>query len=126
MESAFTTDAPTSNVVASWDVSLNGDGSVTASLQLSTFVNDVPYYILYISGATSYSLPANSSNYFANYNSCYDISGMELLVTSSVTDMSSMFENCGNLSFESTAFSTFSTTKVKDMSRMFYNCWRFS
>lgn len=57
---------------------------------------------------------------FANLDKLTDITGLDNLDTSEVTDMSFMFEGCTKLN--SINLSNFDTSKVTDMNAMFYDC----
>ena len=97
------------------DYSANGDGSVKA------WVNGTE---LYIGGYKK--IIAGESLAFAFYEGYKidSITGLEMLDTSNVTNMSYMFHRCG---YNSTVFTldlgdNFDTSKVTDMSYMFYYC----
>lgn len=57
---------------------------------------------------------------FANLDKLVDITGLNNLDTTEVTDMSFMFEGCTKLT--SVDLSKFETSKVTDMNAMFYDC----
>ena len=67
-----------------------------------------------------YYRPTTCRRWFANGNYLSSLTGLENLRTDEVTDMSSMFYGCKNLS--SLNLSSFNTSKVTDMSSMFYGC----
>ena len=64
--------------------------------------------------------PTTLSSFFKELKSLTSISGLENLNTTHVTDMSTMFYNCYNLS--SLNLSQFNTGNVEKMNEMFYNC----
>ncbi len=64
--------------------------------------------------------PTTTRAWFSNMSELTDITGLQYLNTSEVTDMSYMFLNCSKLN--AIDVSHFNTAKVKDMSNMFNNC----
>ncbi len=115
-----------SNVVESWDVSENQDGSV-----LAWIINDTEnsgMYRLYIGGDGGVYAPNDSRYLFGTYyqightvysGSFRNTKTMNLinLDTSKVTNMSYMFLNC--LSLTNLDLSSWNTSNVTDMSYMF-------
>ena len=107
-----------SGYLASWDVSLNIDGSAMAYIYSNT--NKSGYYDLYIAGATKLILPANLTYFFKGYTSCTSINGLHLFDTNNATSMSGMFQDCDYLT--DINISNFDTSKVTDMTFMFSGC----
>ena len=107
-----------STFVASWDVSLNNDGSVTAWLVQDT--EDATKYHMHIGGTGGIIAPSYSNRLFYLYSNCTSIIGLNKLDTSSVTSMTSMFEYCGSLN--SLDLSNFDTSNVIYMNEMFDSC----
>lgn len=64
--------------------------------------------------------PASTHRWFENFINLKSIEGIELLDTSSVTDMACMFYDCSSL--VSINLSHFDTSSVEDMSGMFKGC----
>ena len=67
--------------------------------------------------------PTSTSEWFLNMSNLLSIEGIEYLNTSEVTDMSSMFNNCGGQYFymQTLDLSHFNTAKVTNMQAMFAN-----
>ena len=67
--------------------------------------------------------PTSTSEWFLNMSNLLSIEGIEYLNTSEVTDMSSMFNNCGGQYFlmKTLDLSHFNTAKVTNMQAMFAN-----
>ena len=68
--------------------------------------------------------PKNTYNWFAGMIFLDDITGIEYLNTSEVTNMANMFKGCINLT--AIDLSHFNTSKVTDMEYMFYDCQQLS
>ncbi len=64
--------------------------------------------------------PTYTASWFSGCNYVQDISGLEYLNTSEVTDMHSMFQDCYYLT--SLDLSTWDTGKVNNMKQMFATC----
>ena len=95
----------------SYDVTKEGtDGKVNILYKDNT---------LYIQYAGTLVLNENSSNLFYWFKNVKEISGLEFVDTSKVTDMSGMFYDMNNL--ETLDLSSFDTSNVTDMSVMFTN-----
>lgn len=113
---------PSKNESESWDASASQDGSVMC------YVNG---NILTIAGNGSGSIMANKDSSFMFSGSdtteysdffflLHSIEGLDLLDTSNVTNMASMFAYCENL--KSLDLLSFDTSKVTNMGSMFFNC----
>ena len=100
----------------SWDVSLEGDGSVKAW----AVPNGDGTYELHIGGNGTIVLPVNSENEFAYYTNASAIENMDLMESYMVENMKDMFKGDANVS--SLNISTLSTSKVDDFSGMFEGC----
>lgn len=103
---------PTGRETESWDASENQDGSITAYVIGTKVI---------IAGNGSGKIYANpdSGNMFRDLTSLSSITGLSLLDTSSVQDMSGMFRNTKLTSID---VSSFDTRNVTDFSNMFsYN-----
>ena len=103
--------------VESWDISEAGDGSVMAYVEDDGTGNST--YKLTIGGKGGIIANESMIEYFWNFNKMTSID-LSDLDTSEVTNMSSMFEDCGSLT--SLDVSNFDTSKVTDMSYMFDSC----
>ena len=103
----------TGSETESWDASAAQDGSIMA------YINGTE---LTIAGNRSGTIYANANSRFAfrEFKSLTDISGLELLNTSKVTSMQSMFEKCSALT--SLDLSEWDTSKVTSMYEMFFAC----
>ena len=105
---------------ASWDASYtSGDGEVIVWVIPNS--TDSTKYDLYI-GADSETIeaPINSNGLFKNYTNSVSINNLKMLDTSKVTNMSSMFYDCSNLT--DLDVSGFNTSNVTNMSSMLYGC----
>ena len=107
-----------------WDVSAVGDGSIKAWTKQTT----APYTV-YIGSEGGILANRNSSYLFAHIgygSSCTAtevIKNLNLLDTSSVTNMTAMFKNCGYQKMTSLDLgSNFYTSNVTNMSSMFEGC----
>ena len=108
------------DVVASWDASFSGDKGVMAWIVESGDKDGVPMYELYIGGNGEIIAPENSTNLFRNYINCTAINNLELLDTSSVTNMSQMFKSLPKVT--ALDVGNFDTSNVTAMNGMFYDC----
>lgn len=103
----------------SWDASAAQDGSVMA------YVNGTK---LTIAGNGAGKIMANAdsssmfNSFFNSLSNAASISGLNLLDTSNVTNMRSMFEGCKALTSVGD-ISGWNTANVTDMQSMFDNCW---
>ena len=109
------------DAVISWDVSVNQDGGVIAYLKTNN--DDNTMYDLYIEGDGELIANEDSSLMFAYLINLDSITGLDILDTSNVTNMSYMFASTG---FNSQNFTLdlgyyFDTSNVTDMSYMFDN-----
>ncbi len=118
------------DVIESWDVSENQDGSIMAYLveneQSNQYVN---YYTAYIQADGKIIANEDSSNLFSDFYSMTEIQGLEYLDTSKVKNMRRMFSLffygdtinvCNPIEFIDV--SNFDTSNVIDMSYMFNGC----
>ena len=101
--------------VQSWDASAAQDGSVTAYL-----LSDNKLIIAGI-GAGKVIANADSTGAFSGFWNAASFTGLNLLDTSNVTNMSSMFSYAKVLT--DLDVSKFNTSKVTDMSSMFEGCY---
>ena len=102
----------------SWDISSAKNKTVMARLVPNT--DDTTTNTLYIQGNGGVIANYNSSDLFYNFSKLTEIENVNLLDTSNVTNMSSMFFYCSSLT--SLDVSTFNTSEVTDMGSMFSNC----
>ncbi|SHK33291.1 BspA family leucine-rich repeat surface protein, partial [Hespellia stercorisuis] len=104
---------PTGAESKSWDASFYVNGSVMAYLTgtVVTIAGD---------GSGLIQFPVDSTYIFSGLGRLTTITGMGILDTSTVTDMTSMFYNCSKLT--SIDLGNFDTSTVTDMKSMFYNC----
>ncbi len=68
--------------------------------------------------------PTSTRNWFEEFTKLTTINGLENLNTEEVTNMNSMFFNCGSLT--SLDLSSFHTEKVENMGYLFYSCSKLS
>lgn len=110
----------TGNEAESWDASAAQDGGVMA------YVNGTKLTIAG-NGAGKIMANADSSSMFNSFfnsisKDAASISGLNLLDTSNVTNMRSMFDGCKALGSVGD-ISGWNTANVTDMQKMFNNCW---
>ena len=108
---------PIEGAIQSWDVSEANDGSVMAYAVLN---DDGKTYTIYLQGPGKIIANEDSSYLFCEFDKLESIEGLEYFDTSNVTNMSSMFYLCTNLT--ELDLSDFDTSKVTDMSSMFSSC----
>lgn len=94
---------------------LESGGSSDYNARLVPTNGRIISYITEISAQLDTSSVTNMSYMF---NNCTNLTAIPLLDTSSVTNMQSMFQNCTNL----TTIPQLDTSNVTDMSNMFNNC----
>lgn len=111
------------NAIEHWDVSFNGDNTVTAYVCADVDGTGL-FEMFIISNGLSFALPSNAALYFCNYSMCKRFAGLDLLDTSDVTNMRSMFYGCESVKVLDVH--TFNTSKVTDMHGMFYHCKKAS
>ena len=102
----------------SWDISSAKNKTVMARLVPNT--DDTTTNTLYIQGNGGVTANYDSSDLFYNFSKLTEIENINLLDTSSVTNMSSMFYSCSRLI--SLDVSNFDTSKVTNMGSMFCGC----
>lgn len=102
----------------SWDVSSEQNGSVMSYLVRNEGSEEL--YTLYIQSDGGIKANPNSSYLFYSFPLLTTIEGIENLDTSQVTNMVSMFSNCGELT--NLDLSHFDTSNVTNMSQMFFWC----
>ena len=102
----------------SWDISSAKNKTVMARLVPNT--DDTTTNTLYIQGNGGVIANYNSSDLFCNFRKLTEIENINLLDTSEVTNMNSMFSNCSRLT--SLDLSDFDTSQVTDMNYMFNSC----
>ena len=113
-------DVP-NDAIASWDVSANENGTVMAYVVQNT--TDNTKYDLYIQGEGGVYANTYSNDLFSNLTGLDAINNIELLNTSKVINMVSMFNNTG---YNSSVFTldlgdNFDTSNVDNMISMFLN-----
>ena len=104
---------PTGEETESWDASEGSDGSVMAYISGTKLI---------LAGNGSGKIIANpySSRAFSSFTTVSSIQGLEILDTSAVTDMGSLFYGCSSLT--SLDLSSFVISANTDMTSMFQNC----
>ncbi len=102
----------------SWDISSAKNKTVMARLVPNA--DDTATNILYIQGNGGVVANYDSSYLFYNFSKLTEIENINLLDTSEVTNMNSMFSNCSRLT--SLDLSDFDTSQVTDMNYMFNSC----
>ena len=127
-------DLAAADIIDSWNVSAkDGDESIKAWLKLKSDASanameedPIPVppqnvrYQLFIGSAEKIKAPADMSYFFANYQNLKEITGLENLDTSNVTNMDGMFSDCSSI--EKLDLSALNTEKVTNMSNMFRGC----
>ena len=108
-------DAEKDIPVTAWDVSSARDRSVVAWMVSGN---------LHVAATGKIVLNSNASGMFASFANLTEIDFGHGLDTSKVTNMRSMFYDCGSLT--SLDLSGFDTSKVTDMARMFSSCGSLS
>ena len=108
----FTNTKPTGDYIT-WDVSIAQDGSVIA------YYDKPNNTLTYCTEGTFY-FPIDCSFLFYEFKVLNTINGLNLVDTSSVTDMSYMFYQC--ITLTSLDLSSFNTSSVTNMSSMFFYC----
>ena len=106
----------------SWDISSAKNKTVMARLVPNT--DDTTTNTLYIQGNGGVIANYNSSDLFCNFRKLTEIENINLLDTSNVTTMTSMFNYCYKLT--SLDVSKFDTSNVTNMMYMFSNCSRLT
>ena len=106
----------------SWDISSAKNKTVMARLVPNT--DDTTTNTLYIQGNGGVVANYNSSDLFCGFQKLTEIENLNLLDTSNVIDMMSMFARCSSLT--SLDLSKFDTSKVTDMGSMFSGCSRLT
>ena len=86
------------------------------------FVSEVRY--VQFGNSFADARPKSTANWFASMSHLSDVSGLQNLNTSQVTNMENMFNGCEILN--DLDLSNFNTVNVTDMSGMFSSCERFS
>ena len=105
----------------SGDVSESQTGNIMAYIIENEYGDEYsPKYDLYIQSNQEIFANEDSSLYFADFYSLIEINNLNLLNTSSVTNMKGMFLGCSSLT--SLDLSTFDTSNVTNMSGMFSLC----
>ena len=102
----------------SWDISSANNKTVMARLAPNT--DDTTTNTLYIQGNGGVTANYNSSDLFCDFSKLTEIENINLLDTSNVTNMHSMFYECNRLT--SLDLSKFDTSQVTDMMNMFFRC----
>ena len=102
----------------SWDISSAKNKTVMARLVPNT--DDTTTNTLYIQGNDGVIANYNSDYLFCNFSKLTEIENINLLDTSNVRSMDSMFYKCSSL--PSLDVSNFDTSNVTKMDRMFYSC----
>ena len=106
----------------SWDISSAKNKTVMARLVPNT--DDTTTNTLYIQGNGGVIANYNSNCLFCNFSKLTEIENLNLLDTSQVTDISSMFYSCSRLT--SLDVIKFDTSNVTNMYSMFYECNRLT
>ena len=108
-------DAEKDIPVTAWDVSVARDGSVVAWMVSGN---------LHVASTEKIALNSNVSGMFAGFTNLTEIDFGDGLDTSKVTNMRSMFYDCGSLT--SLDLSGFDTSNVTNMQSMFSSCSNLS
>ena len=104
------------------DASLSQDGSCMAYLVENQ--DGTGTYTIYIQGNDEIYLPESCAHMFNGMTSLREFENIEILNTSQVKDMTSMFAGCSELT--SLDLSSFDTSSVVTMWKMFANCTKLT
>lgn len=105
---------PTGTVTEQWNADVDNSGSIKAYVEGTKLT-------IAGNGAGKIMANADSRNVFTNFSAATSISGLNLLDTSNVTNMYSMFYYCSALTSVGN-LSGWNTSKVVDMQLMFRYC----
>lgn len=105
---------PTGTVTEQWNADVDNSGSIKAYVEGTKLT-------IAGNGAGKIMANADSRNAFTNFSAATSISGLNLLDTSNVTNMYSMFYYCSALTSVGN-LSGWNTSKVVDMQLMFRYC----
>ena len=105
------------NAISVWDVSRDSDRMVRAFIVDD--VNEPGRYILHIQAHGTIIAPPQSGDLFGSFENVITINNLNLLDTSNVTNMNSMFSSNQNLTFLDV--SNWDTSNVTNMTNMFGN-----
>ena len=103
------------NVVESWDIGVEQNGNVMAYLVTNS--EDNTMYDLYIQGDGGLVANPNSEKLFLRLSNLEKINNLNMLDTSDVTSMYTMFFNCSKI--KSLDLSNFNTSSVTNISGIF-------
>ena len=106
----------------SWDISSAKNKTVMARLVPNT--DDTTTNTLYIQGNGGVTANYDSSGLFYKFSKLTEIENINLLDTSNVTIMNSMFSYCNNLAILN--LGNFNTSQVTNMGNMFLYCQRLT
>ena len=113
---------PISNALFTVDASLNQDGSCMAYLVENQ--EETGTYTIYIQGNDEIYLPEASNRMYEGMSSLREIENIEMINTSLVKDMTSMFAGCSELT--TLDLSHFDTSQVVTMWGMFADCTKLT
>ena len=108
---------PESGVVAQWDMSEEGNGSVMA--WVTTNEENSEFYDLVIAGEGGVAINQGAENFFREFINLKE-ANLEQLDTSEVSSMAYMFSICPSLT--NLDLSNFDTSRVTNMRSMFSSC----
>lgn len=108
-------EASPSTITSEWD--LPDSNGLKGYVIADGAENDIVVYAPHVGTILG---AQDSSNMFANFNNITEFKNLANLVTSRMTDMSSMFSNCANL--QTLNLTSFNTINVTDMQNMFDGC----
>ena len=111
---------PPNNVIKSWDIGEHQDGDVMAYIKANP--DDNTMYDLYIQGDGNLYANEDSSFLFYDLNYVDSLNGIDILNTTKVKNMSSMFDGLGQASnvFTLDLGDNFDTSNVENMQKMFF------
>ena len=113
---------PISNALITVDASFNQDGSCMTYLVENQ--EETGTYTIYIQGNDEMYLPESSNGMYEGMSSLREIENIEMINTSQVKDMTSMFAGCGELT--TLDLSHFDTSNVVTMWGMFADCTKLT
>lgn len=111
---------PTGSEDESWAADVDGTGAITCYLTGTDLVIAGNGSGKISANPSSYTAFCMSSNSYVTNSACAAINNLDLLDTSKVTDMSSMFAGCNSLT--QLDVSDFDTSNVINMNSMFHSC----
>ena len=99
---------------------ISADGTTAGSVMTWIVPSGDEGYNQYIGANSDVIVASTGRNLFSNYSACTSITGLDILDTSSVTNMSFMFNGCSGLT--SLDVGNWNTSRVTNVGTMFWDC----